>query len=328
MITLTVGCGNYDRTRPLADGRVTLDRYRLKPEILSPQELFPRAVKDAPFDVSELSASSHLVQLDRGTEKYAALPIFLARSFRYDAIYVRSDRGIEGPRDLEGKRVGVPEYQLTMALWLRGMLQDEHGVDFHKLSYVTGGVHVPGRQERVALSLPQSINCRPAPPGASLNDLLRTGQIDALFSPYPPDAFVKRDAGIRRLFTAPSDAERSYFRKTGVFPIMHFVGLRKDWAEREPNLAADLFAAFDAARGLALDELKAILRQPTLPMMLPWLAETVETTFATLGADPWPYGIERNRNALCTLCRYAHEQYLTRRRLTVEELFPMSGGGA
>lgn len=214
MITLTVGCGNYDRTRPLADGRITLERYRLKPEFLSPQELFPRAVKDAPFDVSELSASSHLVQLDRGTEKYTALPIFLARSFRYDAIYVRSDRDIENPRDLEGKRIGVPEYQLTMAVWLRGMLQDEYGVDFHKLSYVTGGVHAPGRQERVALALPPSIDCQPAPVGTSLNELLRRGEIDALFSPYPPEAFVKGEAGIRRLFEAPAQAERSYFHKT------------------------------------------------------------------------------------------------------------------
>jgi 4,5-dihydroxyphthalate decarboxylase len=327
MIALTVGCGNYDRTRPLADGRVALGRYRLEPEFLSPQELFARAVNDAPFDVSELSASSHLVQFDHGSEKYVALPIFLARSFRYDAIYIRPDRGIEGPRDLEGKRVGVPEYQLTMALWLRGMLQDEHGVDFHKLSYVTGGVHAPGRRERVALALPPSIDCRSAPSGASLNDLLRSGEIDALFSPYPPDAFVKGEAGIRRLFAAPAEAERSYFRRTGLFPIMHFVGLRKDWAERAPGLAADLFAAFDEARGLALDELKAMLRLPALPIMLPWLAEAIEMTFATLGADPWPYGIEHNRNALRTLCRYAYEQHLTERLLTVEELFPMPVGG-
>lgn len=322
MITLTVGCGNYDRTRPLADGRITLDRYCLMTEFLSPQELFPRAVKDAPFDVSELSASSHLVQLDRGTEKYAALPIFLARSFRFDAIYVRSDRGIETPRDLEGKRIGVPEYQLTMAVWLRGMLQDEYGVDFRKLSYVTGGVHTPGRQERVVLALPSSIDCQPAPAGKSLSELLQAGEIDGLFSPYPPDAFVRGEAGIRRLFSAPARTERSYFERTGLFPMMHFVGLRKDWAGREPGLAASLFAAFDAARIMALDELKAMLSMPALPIMLPWLAEAIETTFATLGADPWPYGIDRNRTALRTLCRYAHEQHLTSRLLTVEELFP------
>lgn len=326
MIALKVGCGNYDRTRPLADGRVQLERYRLALEFLSPQELFPRAVKDAPFDISELSASSHLVQLDRHAEKYAALPIFPARSFRYDAIFVRSDRGIEKPRDLEGKRVGVPEYQLTMAVWLRGMLQDEHGVDFRKLSYVTGGVHAPGRNERVPLSLPPEIDCTPAPSGSTLDDLLREGHIDALFSPYPPNVFVKGEAGIRRLFTNPAAEERSYFRKTGLFPIMHFVGVRKDWVEREPDLPKALYAVFETARTLALAELGAMLRAPALPLMLPWLVETIEATFETLGADPWPYGIARNRSTLETLCRYAHEQHLTGRLLTVDEVFSLAVG--
>ena len=318
---LTLACWDYDRTRALLEGRVGVAGWRIDAKAQPPEETFPRAVADAPFDVSELSLSSYLMQVSRGEGAYIAIPAFVSRAFHHGAIYVRTKRGIETPKDLEGRLVGVPEYQMTMALWVRGILGDEYGVDFRKIRYRTGGANKPGRKERLALELPEDMDVAPIPEGSTLNELLLAGELDAVIAPTPPDGFTAGDKAVRRLFTDPAAEERAYYARTGLFPIMHVIGVRRTLVDEHPGLAADLFRAFVEARNLAMREHDLTARSSANRMMLPWFADQWEATKDLMGDDFWPYGVAENRPELEAVCRYSHEQNLGRKRLSVEALF-------
>ena len=318
---LTLACWDYDRTRALLEGRVGVAGWRIDAKAQPPEETFPRAVADAPFDVSELSLSSYLMQVSRGEGAYIAIPAFVSRAFHHGAIYVRTKRGIETPKDLEGRLVGVPEYQMTMALWVRGILGDEYGVDFRKIRYRTGGANKPGRKERLALELPEDMDVAPIPEGSTLNELLLAGELDAVIAPTPPDGFTAGDKAVRRLFTDPAAEEWAYYARTGLFPIMHVIGVRRTLADEHPGLAADLFRAFVEARNLAMREHDLTARSSANRMMLPWFADQWEATKDLMGEDFWPYGVAENRAELEAICRYSHEQNLGRKRLSVEALF-------
>ena len=318
---LTLACWDYDRTRALLEGRVGVAGWRIDAKVQPPEETFPRAVADAPFDVSELSLSSYLMQVSRGEGAYIAIPAFVSRAFHHGAIYVRTKRGIETPKDLEGRLVGVPEYQMTMALWVRGILGDEYGVDFRKIRYRTGGANKPGRKERLALELPEDMDVAPIPEGSTLNELLLAGELDAVIAPTPPDGFTAGDKAVRRLFADPAAEERAYYARTGLFPIMHVIGVRRTLADEHPGLAADLFRAFVEARNLAMREHDLTARSSANRMMLPWFADQWEATKDLMGEDFWPYGVAENRAELEAICRYSHEQNLGRKRLSVEALF-------
>ena len=318
---LTLACWDYDRTRALLEGRVGVAGWRIDAKAQPPEETFPRAVADAPFDVSELSLSSYLMQVSRGEGAYIAIPAFVSRAFHHGAIYVRTKRGIETPKDLEGRLVGVPEYQMTMALWVRGILGDEYGVDFRKIRYRTGGANKPGRKERLALELPEDMDVAPIPEGSTLNELLLAGELDAVIAPTPPDGFTAGDKAVRRLFADPVAEEQAYYARTGLFPIMHVIGVRRTLADEHPGLAADLFRAFVEARNLAMREHDLTARSSANRMMLPWFADQWEATKDLMGDDFWPYGVAENRPELEAVCRYSHEQNLGRKRLSVEALF-------
>ncbi len=318
---LTLACWDYDRTRALLEGRVGVAGWRIDAKVQPPEETFPRAVADAPFDVSELSLSSYLMQVSRGEGAYIAIPAFVSRAFHHGAIYVRTKRGIETPKDLEGRLVGVPEYQMTMALWVRGILGDEYGVDFRKIRYRTGGANKPGRKERLALELPEDMDVAPIPEGSTLNELLLAGELDAVIAPTPPDGFTAGDKAVRRLFADPVAEEQAYYARTGLFPIMHVIGVRRTLADEHPGLAADLFRAFVEARNLAMREHDLTARSSANRMMLPWFADQWEATKDLMGDDFWPYGVAENRAELEAVCRYSHEQNLGRKRLSVEALF-------
>ena len=318
---LTLACWDYDRTRALLEGRVGVAGWRIDAKAQPPEETFPRAVADAPFDVSELSLSSYLMQVSRGEGAYIAIPAFVSRAFHHGAIYVRTKRGIETPKDLEGRLVGVPEYQMTMALWVRGILGDEYGVDFRKIRYRTGGANKPGRKERLALELPEDMDVAPIPEGSTLNELLLAGELDAVIAPTPPDGFTAGDKAVRRLFADPAAEEQAYYARTGLFPIMHVIGVRRTLADEHPGLAADLFRAFVEARNLAMREHDLTARSSANRMMLPWFADQWEATKDLMGDDFWPYGVAENRPELEAVCRYSHEQNLGRKRLSVEALF-------
>ncbi|MBL6945613.1 MAG: hypothetical protein ISR47_03140 [Rhodospirillales bacterium] len=320
-ITITLGCWNYDRARPIIDGRVGVEGCNVAPIVLPTSELFPRAVQRQEFDVSELSVSSHILQVSRGDAGYVAIPVFPSRSYRHACIYVRTDRGIETPKDLEGKIVGVPEYQMTLALWLRGILQDVYDVDFRTLHYRTGGTNVAGRKERLPLKLPEHMDVQPIAPDKCLNDLLVAGEIDAIMTPMPPTAFTEGSPMVRRLFDDVASVERDYYRKTGFFPIMHVVGVRRSLAEKHPWLPAAVFDAFVAAKKMAMNELDEIARGNANRITLPWFAAEWEATKAMMGEDFWPYGLPANRAELETLCRYSSEQYLAERAVSVDEIF-------
>jgi 4,5-dihydroxyphthalate decarboxylase len=323
-IGLTVACWDYDRTRALLDGRVGIDGCRVIPVTLSPEDAFPRAVSRAEFDVSELSLSSYLLQLTRGDCPYVAIPVFLSRGFKHDCYYVRADAGIDDPKDLEGKLVGVPEYQMTLALWGRGILQDEYGVDFRKLRYRTGGLNTPGRKERLPLRLPDHMDVAPVGNERCLNDLLVAGDLDAIMSPGPPRAFSDGHPNVRRLIANPHAAERTYFERSGIFPILHVAGIRRDLVEAHPWLPERVYAAFVESKKIAMAEIDEIANAGANKVTLPWFAAEVARTRALMGDDYWPYGVAANRAALEAVCRYSHEQYLSERPLTVEDLFAPS----
>jgi 4,5-dihydroxyphthalate decarboxylase len=314
-------CWNYDRVAALLDGRVTIPGVKLAVEVQYPTQIFARAFTEAPYDISELSASSYVMQLAKGACPYVALPAYLSRAFRHGGIYVRTDRGIAGPKDLEGRLVGVPEYQMTMALWARGLLADEYGVDTDRLRYRTGGLNQAGRKERLTLDLPARMDVAPVAEGRTLNELLVAGELDAVIAPAPPDAFVAGDARIARLFPDVRAAERDYYARTGIFPIMHLVGLRRELAEAQPGLARAVYDALLESRRLAMAELAATATASANRIQLPWLAAEWEDTRALMGVDYWPYGVERNRAALDALCRYSVAQHLAPERLSPDRLF-------
>ena len=318
---LTLACGDYDRVRALMDGRVPVAGARIVPVPMPSEQSFPRAVTRAEFDVSELSLSSHLLQVSRNEAQYVALPIFVSRAFRHGCIYVRRDAGITTPRDLEGRLVGIPEYQMTLGLWLRGILADDHGVAVNTIRYRTAGTNTAGRTERLPLETPPNLDFAALPPGSTLNAALLDGEIDAVFSPTPPHAFTAGDPRVVRMFTDSRAAARAFHRRTGFHPIMHVIGVRRDVLDRAPLIGMALLEAFGAAKRMALEAMAAQVASSSPPLMLPFLAEEWAATQALLGPDPYPYGIAAKRAELEALCRWSHEQHLSRHRLSVEDIF-------
>ncbi len=320
-VTLTFATYTYDRMAPILDGRVGVDGAKIAPIVLGSEDLFPRAVQRAEFDVCEVSFSSYLMQVSHGTSQYTAVPAFASRAFRHDCIYVNSASGIETPKDLEGKRVGVPEYQATMVVWVRGILQDEHGVDFTRLRYRNGGINRPGRKERLQLELPDEIDIEPVPEGETLNGMLVRGDLDAVISPQMLKSFAEGHPNVRRLFENPAEAARAYYRKTGFFPIMHVMAVRTAILEEHPGLAAPIYRALIEARDMAYAELQQMAEYSSSTLMLPFYAADLAETKALMGENYWSYGAEANRAELETLFRYSHEQHLSTRLLSLEDVF-------
>lgn len=314
---LSISTGDYDRVRAIKDGRVPVQGCAVT--YLTPplEELFVRALIGAEFDACEVSFSSYLIALSRGKTPYRALPVFLSRVFRHSAFYVRADRGIARPEDLRGKRVGVPEYQMTAALWARGLLEDEYGVKPSEIEWCNGGLEQPGRSEKLALDLPPDVTLTPIGPGETLSAMLATGALDALVTPRTPSCFGKVPQ-VGRLFPDYRTAERAYAKKSGLFPIMHVLAVREELLRAHPWLASSLFAAFRQAKDIAIRELEEI---GAYNVTVPWLAEELKDIRAVLGEDYWPYGLAKNRASIEAALRYSHAQGLSARRLTIEEAF-------
>lgn len=316
-IPITLACERYDRTEALRDGRVRPAGVDLTYLSQPVEETFFRMTRFAEFDAAELSLSSYVVGLTRDAP-FIALPIFPSRLFRHSGIYISDASGIEKPRDLAGKRVGVAEYQLTANVWIRGILADHHEVPVDSVIYRTGGLHQPGRIEKVAVQVPPGVRIQPIDPGTTLSDMLADGAIDALYSPRTPESFTRGDGRVRRLFDPAGPVEVDYHTRTGIFPIMHVVVLRRDVYERNRWLARSLFDALSEAKALCeqgIDETAAAR------YMLPWLHDEVARTRSLLGEHYWPYGLEPNMEVLRTFLRYSYDQGLAARRLEPEELF-------
>ncbi len=316
-LTLTLACGDYDRTLPLRTGAVRPDGVELRVLALEPEEMFYRMARLRDFDVAEFSLSTYTVLRARG-EPLIAIPVFPSFAFRHSAIFVRSDAGIREPRDLVGKRVGVPKYHMTAAVWVRGILEDEYGVSPGDLHWFEGGEGAAVKE--VDVTLPPGLRHQLVPGGRSLGHLLAAGELDAFIGARRPAgaAHAEEAAPVRRLFPDFRRVERAYYEKTGIFPIMHTVVLKEELAREHPWLARALYEAFAEAKRLAY---RRLADTAVLPYVLPWLVAEVEETRALMGDDPFPYGVSRNRKTLETLAGYSFRQGLARRRLGVEELF-------
>lgn len=322
-LKITLACSPSDRSRPVLSGEVPIEGCAPELAMRPAAELLRTAAREMTYDVTEMSMSSHLVLTARETPHYVAIPVFHSRLFRHSSIYINTASGIARPEDLAGKRVGVQEYQQTAAVWVRGMLSDDYGIDAGSIVWRTGGVDKPGGSERVPIKLPDRITVEPIGPDKTLSAMLVDGEIDALVSPRVPQAFGA--ASVARLFPDYRAAEEDYFKRTGFFPIMHGIGVRRSLVEKNPWLPGAVYAAFCEAKRRVLAELEDF---GVLRVTLPFVRAELDAAKELMGPDIWPYGFEPNLNELKAMARYAHEQGLAERVIDPAELFHPSVLGA
>ncbi|OGB01161.1 MAG: 4,5-dihydroxyphthalate decarboxylase [Burkholderiales bacterium RIFCSPHIGHO2_12_FULL_61_11] len=317
-LKLTFGCWNYDRTRALMDGSIQPDGIDLNYLNMPVEETFFRMLRHQEFEVAELSLSSYTVSLFSEARPFVAIPVFPSRFFRHSCIYVNANSGIREPKDLIGKRVGNPEYQMTAPVWIRGILSDHYGVPVDSVTYFTGGEEEPGRDEKIKLNLPPNIKVQRIGPEQTLSKMLLDGEIDALYTARMPSSFLNGGGKVKRLFEDYEQVERNYFRETGIFPIMHTVALRRDVYEANRWIAQSMMKALTEAQRRTYEDL---YETAALKTMLPWLTSHVEQVRREMGEDFWPYGLEKNEATLQTFLRYSFEQGLSKRLLQPRELF-------
>lgn len=317
-LRLSLGCWDYDRTRALMDGTVQPDGIDLNYLNMPVEETFFRMLRHREFDVAEMSLSSYTVSLFSEDRPFIAIPVFPSRFFRHSSIYINVDSGIREPGDLVGKRIGTPEYQMTAPVWIRGILSDEYKVPVDSVLYMTGGEEEPNRPEKLKLDLPENIKVERIGPDKTLAKMLLDGEIDALHTARAPSSFYDGSGKAVRLFENYSAVELEYYRRTGIFPIMHCVVIRREVYEQNRWVAQSLFKAFKEAQKKTYQDMHETAAHKT---MLPWLSAHVEEARRELGSDFWSYGFNENRETIATFLRYHHEQGLSRRLLTPEELF-------
>ncbi len=316
-LSITIASWDYDRVRALTDGRVRVEGCDANYVTMPVEELFERAFFHGEFEVAEIGFSPFLIALSRGPTPYVAVPVFLSRMFRHSAAYIRNDRGIEGPADLRGKRIGVPEYQMSAVMWFRGYLQDEFGIQPKDINWVQAGLENPGRRDKFPLNLPDGFPLT-SRNDVSLSAMLADGELDGVMSARRPSCFVSGHPKVRRLFPDYRAAERDYFRRTGIFPIMHALGIRRDIYDKNRWLAASLYKAFLKAKRLADAE---FVETTALKIGLPWITAEYEATTKVMGQDFWSYGVDANRKTLAIMARYSYEQGLAVRLVDVDEMF-------
>ncbi len=316
-LSLSVAIGEFDRTRALIDGSVSIDGVDPVYMPLVPEEIFFRAFRAAEFDICELSLSSYAIKTAQGDCPYIAVPAFVSRAFRHNAVYVRTDR-IKKPADLKGKKIGVPEYQLTANVWARALLDDDYGVKPADIYWIRGGIAQPGRPEKLTVKLPAGVRLDNAPEGATISALLEAGEIDGFIAPRPPSLIEKRHPHIGWLFPDPVAAAKDYFKRTGLFPIMHILGIRRALAEQHPWLPGAVLKAFEQAKRLSVEELADTT---VAKVTLPFVEEMLRDARAFMGEDFWSYGVAPNRKVLDYFLGQHHAQGLSSRRLSVDELF-------
>jgi len=317
-LRLTLACWDYDRTRPLIDGRIRPEGIDLDIQVLRPRQIFPRMLEDKAFQVSEMSLASYVSLRARGDCPFVAIPVALSKIFRHSCFYVRTDAGIRTPADLKGKRVGTTQYGSTAVVFMKGLLQDDYGIRPQDLHWFMGGLDTPTQRPLIPLGLPSDIRLDFLPEGRTLEGMLEAGELDALFAIYLPSIFLKGSTRIARLFPNFKSVEQDYYRRTGIFPIMHTVVLREDVYRAYPWAAQSLYQAFCAARDLAVE---GLYDTDALRLSLPWLIDHVEETWRVLGRDFWSYGLAANRATFAAIGRYVHEQGLAPRPVEPEELF-------
>ena len=320
-LTLSFATWDHDRVMAIHEGRVGIEGVAIDPVIAPTSKLFPIAVQEARYDITEMSVSSYVMQLARGASNYVALPAFVSRAFRHGGFFVRRGSGIRTPADFSGRRIGVPEYQMTAALWMRGILSDDYGVEARDVHWRTGALDAGVRRERLDLDLPGGMQVDPIADGETLQDLFLAGKIDGLLAPKPPAAFLAGDDRLERLFPNFEAVECDYHQRTGFFPIMHVIGIRKSLCDAHSWLPRAVYDALVTARDHALARLREIWLGNANRLSLPWLGASMERTLATMGQDFWSYGFTKNREEIEAICRYSVAQHLAPRRVAAEDLF-------
>ena len=281
-------------------------------------ELFRRMAQDAEFEVSEMSMSTLMVMVSQGDDRLIGIPVFPSRAFRHSQIYVHSRSGIERPEDLVGRDVGVPEYQMTAALWQRALLQHEYGVGAEDLHWWTGGLKTPEYHERHQHGLPEGVTLDRIPTDKALEPMLEAGEIDAILHAHAPDRFRAGSPNVVRLFPNYREVEMAYYRKTRLFPVMHTVVVRRDIYEANPWIVVSLLDAFEESKQMGYARMRDL---DTLAVGHPWIAAEWDDVRADFGGDPFVYGYDSNLHLLEAMTQYSHEQGLSERRLSPDELF-------
>ncbi len=317
---LTFASGPYDRMQALFDGTVELDGYALQPRIIQrPVELFSRMLEHREFDIAEMSLTHCFVLHGKPGFDFVSIPVFPSRMFRHGFIFINRNAGIRSPQDLAGKRIGVQGHQMTAAVWIRGLLRDSLGVNLDSVQWYEGGVNEAGvvGGETMQLRPLHAIDTRQIGKDQTLSDMLASGEIDALIGAFIPRSFGTNQ-NVVRLFAHPAAVEKSYYQETGIFPIMHGLILRREVFEQNPDIAGLLVQACEQAKQRALQRLAF---SGALAVTLPWLMDHVEETHATLGADPWPYGLRRNRPTLEAFGKILHADGFTPEVLKPDDIF-------
>ncbi len=315
---LTLATADYDHVRDLVNGAVAAEGIALTAFTLPVEEVFYRFIKNREWDVSEMSFGKFISYASQGNSPFVGIPVFPSRVFRHSAFYVRADRGIATPKDLEGKTVGIPEWAQTVGIYARGFLAETAGVDLRKIKWVQAGVNQAGRDEKVEFKLPPGIQVQQRL-DSSLSAMLLSGEIDAAISAHAPDAFANSGGKIVRLYPDYRQVEMAYHRSTGLYPIMHVIAMRRAVFERYPWVAMNLFKAFGEAKARSAERI-ADLTASRIPV--PWASAIAEEFAKDFGADPFPYGLEANRKTLEAFCRFSHDQGVTAKKMTPDDLFP------
>ena len=317
-LAMTFACGLYDRMLALYTGEVRPQGIDLKFLVNDePRNIFDRMAGGLEFDASEFSSSEFITRFAAGDKKLVAIPVFASRVFRHSFIFINR-RFIRTAKDLEGKRIGVPRYFMTAAIFMRGLLRDEHGVDLSSAEWIEGDINSSKPHGNPANLPPfKRVAVKSNTSGKSLNALLEQGEIQALFGTSVPDA-LGRNPDIVRLYPNYREAEQDYYRRTKIFPIMHLIAIRRDLYERHPSVASSLFKAFEQSKRIAFDKMRY---RGTLRAMLPWMLAEIDDIENIFGGDPWPYGVEANRPTLEALVRYMAEQGLIAAPVKIDDLF-------
>ena len=317
-LPLTLATWDYDRTRPLIDGRVKPEGIDLDIKLLRPRQTFQRMLDDKEFHCSELSLASYTALKGRGDCPFVAIPVALSKLFRHSCLYVRNGAGIEKPEDLKGKRVGTSQYSSTALVFIRGLLQHDFGVRDSDMHWFMGGLNTFVEQPLIPLNLPERVKLEFLTAGKTLEGMFQAGELDALLSVYIPTIFLNGSPQISRLFPNFKEVEQDYYRRTRIFPIMHTVVVRDDVHREHPWVAKSLYKAFCEAKALAVD---GLYDSDALRVALPWLLDHVEEAWRTFGKDFWAYGLEPNRPTWAAIGRFVHEQGLSPRVVEADELF-------
>jgi len=317
-LNLSVAIPPYDRVQALMNGTVVPEGINLNFLPMEVEEVFWRQMRHAEFDVSEASFSSYTVLRSKGDERFIAIPVFTSKFFRHSCIYINTNKGIKKPEDLKGKVVGLPEWQLTAMVWQRGLLSEEYGVQPRDVSWRNGGLESPGRVEKVTVTLPEGVHLEPIGDDQTLSAMLDSGEIDAILTNRIPSCFINGSPNVERLFPNFREVEEDYFKRTGIFPIMHAVVIKRELYEANRWIATSLYKAFCQAKDEVTNKYDI---GSALYVTLPWLFDEVEKTRLAMGQDFWSYGIGPNRKTLETFFRIHHEQALSGKLMTIEEMF-------